>query len=428
MILLISKKDYKNLEPDKGKPLIDYLKFAVNKVPFYSKFKNRLEDINYKNFFEFPITYDYDLINNPFSFVSTKDRVVQLASSGGTYGKRKLIFRTNNDIQKSVKTAVSMFLCGGISFKDKIAILQPFDLWNIGHIALLTFRKIGALSIPIGLSTSNETILDILALTQCNIIYGTPSKIGVLANLSRKAGIALKVNKVFCAGEPILQTHRNSIKKMWNAEIYGIYGSEEADGIGAECKYHKGYHIFDENLIIEILNPETLLPAEDNKGALVITKLGYNGTVLIRYLLGDLVEIIKEPCQCGRKELRILPQGRIKEAIWLYDGRKVSLQSIENSLKLIFDEIPQYQVMVKNTVRGSILILKLLSKSDSLIQKKLKKIITKSSQDLEEGFNKKEVQLRVQLSNDPSMFVYTDRGKIPKIIYEECGENEKYKS
>ncbi len=54
------------MEPDKGKPLIDYLKFAVNKVPFYSKFKNRLEDINYKNFFEFPITYDYDLINNPF--------------------------------------------------------------------------------------------------------------------------------------------------------------------------------------------------------------------------------------------------------------------------------------------------------------------------------------------------------------------------
>jgi len=204
MILLTSIKDYKNLKARSGKLLIDYLKFAIGKVPFYSKFKSKLKILSYKNFFEFPITYDYDLINDPFSFVSKNSRVVQLASSGGTYGKRKLIFRTNNDIQKSVKTTVSMFLCGGINFKDKIAILQPFDLWNIGHMALLAFRKIGALSIPIGISLNNEAILNILSLTQCNIIYGTPSKITTLADLSKKADVTLKINKVFCAGEPIL--------------------------------------------------------------------------------------------------------------------------------------------------------------------------------------------------------------------------------
>ena len=424
MILLTSIKDYKNLKARSGKLLIDYLKFAIGKVPFYSKFKSKLKILSYKNFFEFPITYDYDLINDPFSFVSKNSRVVQLASSGGTYGKRKLIFRTNNDIQKSVKTTVSMFLCGGINFKDKIAILQPFDLWNIGHMALLAFRKMGALSIPIGLSLNNEAILNILSLTQCNIIYGTSSKITTLADLSKKAGFTLKINKVFCAGEPILQVHRDSIKEIWNAEIYGIYGSEETDGIGAECKYHCGYHIFDENLIIEILNPETLLPAEDNKGALAITKLGYSGTVLIRYLLGDLVEIIKELCKCGRKELKILPKGRIKEVIWLYDGRKISLQSIENSLSLIFHEIPQYQIIVKNTLRGSILILKIGNKRDNLIEKKLKKIITKSSQDIEEGINKGEIKLHIQLTKDSSAFIYTERGKIPKIIYEEHGKHK----
>ncbi len=269
MTLLTSEKDYKNLNLKTGKFLINYMKFAVDEVPFYSKFKDKLRDIDYKNFFEFPITYEHDLVNNSSSFVAKNSQLVQLASSGGTYGKRKLIFRTNNDIQKSVKTAVSMFLCGGINPKDKIAILQPFDLWNIGHIALLTFRKMGVLSIPIGLSMDNEAILDILAVTQCNIVYGTPSKIMTLAKLNKKVELTLKINKVFCAGEPILDVHRENIKKIWNAEIYGIYGSEETDGIGVECDYHYGYHILDENLVIEILNPETLLPAEENKGALI---------------------------------------------------------------------------------------------------------------------------------------------------------------
>ncbi|MGE4555049.1 MAG: phenylacetate--CoA ligase family protein [Candidatus Paceibacterota bacterium] len=424
MTLLTSKKDYQNLDLKIKKILTDYIKFAVNEVPFYSKFRNILRNVNYKNFFKFPITYDYDLINNPFSFVAKNSQLVQLASSGGTYGKRKLIFRTNNDIQKSVKTAISMFLCGGITPKDIIAILQPFDLWNIGHIALLAFREIGALSIPIGLSLDNETILNILAMTKCNIIYGTPSKIITLAELSKKQAVSFKIDKVFCAGEPILQVHRETIKHLWNAEIYGIYGSEETDGIGAECDYHCGYHIFDEFLVVEILHPKTLLPAEDNKGALVVTKLGYSGTVLLRYLLGDLVEITKDPCKCGRKEIRIFPKGRIKEVIWLYDGTKVPLQSIEDALNMIFGKIPQYQIIVQNISKGNIITLKILMEKDISIKmkKELNKILIKSSQDLEEGINKKEIKLFIESFKDPSKFVYTERGKIPKVIYKKYGK------
>ncbi len=51
MILLVSKKDYKNLNPKQGKLIISYIKFAVEETLFYSKFKNKLENINYRNFF-----------------------------------------------------------------------------------------------------------------------------------------------------------------------------------------------------------------------------------------------------------------------------------------------------------------------------------------------------------------------------------------
>jgi len=215
-----------------------------------------------------------------------------------------------------------------------------------------------------------------------------------------------------------LSVHRNAIKEIWRSEIYGIYGSEETDGIGAECKYHCGYHIFDDDLVIEILNPNTLLPANDNKGALVITKLNYKGTVLIRYLLGDLVEITTETCQCGLKIPRIFPRGRVKEVIWLYDGRKITLSAFESALEEILDCVPQYQILVRNTRKGSILLIKIKIKSGRILKEKLTKIFLRTSQDLEEGVNKGEIKLSLQLDKNIT-FKLTDRGKIPKIVYKQ---------
>ena len=80
--------------------------------------------------------------------------------------------------------------------------------------------------------------------------------------------------------------------------------------------------------------------------------------------------------------------------------------------------------MVKNIPKGNILTLKILAQSDNLIKKEFKKIITKSSQDIEEGINKREVKLSIKLLKDPSEFIYTERGKIPKIIYEKHEEHK----
>jgi len=420
MILLNNLQDYKNLKSSFEKVLVNYLQFAIKNVPFYSKILKQkyAEKISAENFFQFPITYDYDLLENPFSFVPKDTKIVQLSSSGGTYDKRKIIFRTNSDIRRSVKTGIKMFLCGGLKSKGKIAILQPFDLWNIGHLALMVFRQIGILSIPVGLSLNNEDILDFLKFIKCNVVYSTPSKASVLAELSKKSNQKLKIEKVFCAGEPILPAYRDIVKEIWGTEIYGIYGSEETDGIGAECEYHCGYHIFDDDLIIEILNPNTLLPANDNKGALVITKLNYKGTVLIRYLLGDLVEITTKICQCGSEIPRIFPRGRVKEVIWLYDGRKITLSAFENAFEEILGRVPQYQILVENNRKGSSLLIKVKIKSDETLKKKLTKIFSQASQDLEEGINKDEIKLNFQLDENFNLEL-TERGKVPKIIYKE---------
>jgi len=107
MILLVSKNDYKNLDLKVRKLLENYIKFAVAEVPFYSKFKEKLKDINYKNFFKFPITYEQDLINNPFSFVAKNNQVVQRDTRGrATFTKtntRSLWFLCSSELNKLLK-------------------------------------------------------------------------------------------------------------------------------------------------------------------------------------------------------------------------------------------------------------------------------------------------------------------------------------
>jgi len=418
MLILRNEEDYNNLPQKTKDELYGYLEFAVSNVPFYSKFKHNLgKSVNTKLFFNFPLTYDYDLINEPFAFLGKKSSIVQLSSSGGTYGKRKIIFRTNNDIKKSIDTTVKMFQCGGLNSNDKIAILQPFDLWNIGHLALRAFQKMGALSCPLGLSADSDSILDMLRDMQCNIIYSTPSKALSLANISEEKGINshFSIDKVFCAGEPILDIHRETISRIWGADIYGIYGSEETDGIGAECKYHNGYHILNDFLVLEVLDPVSLMPANRNKGVLAITQVNYDGTVLIRYLLNDVVEIVDENCSCGRKTPRIKIIGRRKQILHLFDGRKVSLSSIEDALQRKFSKIPIYQVIIEHYENHDTLILNIKSDKDTQKAEEVKTAIVVCSQDIKEGYNKGEIKISVHIDKNINL-ISTVRGKILNIV------------
>ncbi|MCD6492917.1 MAG: phenylacetate--CoA ligase family protein [Archaeoglobaceae archaeon] len=418
MLILTSKKDYKNIETKLKEEINSYLAFITENSPFYrDKFKNIKPMID--TFYELPLTYDYELMDDPKSFIGLENGIIQLCSTGGTYGKRKLIFRTNEDLEKSIETAIKMFKACGISSNDKIAILQPFDLWNIGHIALRAFQKIGALSCPIGLSGTDEFILWLLNEMQCNVVYTTPSKAVHLAEISKEKKIFSKINveKVLCAGEPILPVHRQKLKELWNADIYGIYGSEETDGIGAECKMHDGYHIFDEHLILELLDPKTLKPAESNKGVLVVTKLGYTGTILIRYLLGDLVEVVTEKCSCDISSPKIKIFGRIKETLWLYDGLKVPITSIEDAIKSVVGYLPIYQVIIEHESGKDRLTFVINSEPSKELENKFMEAIISSTQELEETFHlEKKIEVNIVLSKDMDNFVKTERGKIPKII------------
>lgn len=415
--IITNSEDWEKVGVELEKSLTDYLSRVLSNTPHY------LDSVNFsvfslENFDEIPLTTPEDLLRDPKSFIFDRERVVQIASSGGTYGARKIVYRTNEDLNNSVEATLEMFKIAGVKYGDVVAILQPFDLWNIGHIALNTFREMGILSIPVGLSSSDEEILEILRAEDATIVYGTPSKLASLAELSKKLKVDLQITKALSAGEPLLPQYRETIMSNWSAETFGIYGSEETDGMGVECQKHEGYHTFDKNLIVEVLDPESLTYANKPEGVIAVTKIGNEGTILVRYLLGDIVEINREECVCGIETTRVQPKGRLQETIWLYDGRKVRIKALDQLFHNFLGTLPQYQVVVfRERGHDKVRILIDANISSDLLNR-LSRVVSRASQDLEEGVAKGEIKLEFDII-EFSQFYNTSRGKIPQIIYQE---------
>ena len=65
-------------------------------------------------------------------------------------------------------------------------------------------------------------------------------------------------------------------------------------------------HIWEDNYIVEIIDPVTLKPVPDGEeGELVMTTLLREGMPILRYRTKDLTRIIPGPCPCGRTHRRI---------------------------------------------------------------------------------------------------------------------------
>ena len=77
-------------------------------------------------------------------------------------------------------------------------------------------------------------------------------------------------------------------------------------GVGGECEYQDGTHLWEDMFFPEIINPDTLEPVAPGEfGELVFTSLCKEAMPILRYRTRDLTRLIYEPCKCGRTAVRM---------------------------------------------------------------------------------------------------------------------------
>jgi phenylacetate-CoA ligase len=257
------------------------------------------------------------------------------------------------------------FRCGyGLTEKDVLFVPFNYGLYIAWWGFQASMEKAGLTIVPGG-GLSSKARLQALLDWGATAICGTPSYLLYLAETARKNNIDLPsspIRKMVAAGEPgagILATRR-AMESQWAAECFDDIGSTEISNFGYECIKHQGTHVAESLFLAEVLDTETLEPLADGQvGELVLTNLTCESMPLIRYRTMDLVRFNREPCECGRTNLR-LDGGIIGRAddMFHFAGVNIFPSQIQSLLHEVDVFSQEYQLLVPKMGSGKHLKLR----------------------------------------------------------------------
>ncbi len=152
---------------------------------------------------------------------------------------------------------------------------------------------------------------------QPEIAVAYPSVAGVLAAEQRAGRLRIAPALIFTGAEVLTERTRQVIEATWGKRLFDQYAATEAGGIAAECNRHTGLHLFEDRLIVEVVDRDYRpVPAGTFGDVLLVTVLGSQTLPLIRYVLDDSVRLAARPCPCGRPFTLVESvQGKAQEVL-----------------------------------------------------------------------------------------------------------------
>jgi len=260
-----------------------------------------------------PLTGKEDLREGwPYGFLAcSRDDLIRMHSSSGTTGRATVIFHTANDIAAWTNLLARSMYMAGMRRSDVFQNMMTYGLFTGGLGFHYGAEKIGALVIPAGAGNSRRQI-QLMQDFETTAIHIIPSYALHLSTVFTEAGVDprrdTKLRLAFLGAEPHSEKMRQKIEEFYGFKGFNSYGLSEMNGPGMafECPEQNGMHIWEDNYIVEIIDPVTkkALP-EGEEGELIATTLVRDGMPILRYRTKDLTRIIPGPCPCGRTHRRI---------------------------------------------------------------------------------------------------------------------------
>jgi phenylacetate-CoA ligase len=334
--------------------LKEQLQKAYQNVSYYqTAFKQRgLDPHRFKTLLElrdYPII-DRDVIQqNESLFLSANfpfEKMPRSHSSGSTGKPLWTYFDKNTWVRKKYLLKLRTRMECGLKLGDNVAIFDTVPPAELEARNLIKMFSNPALRVKFfSIFEETEKNLNGLIQWEAHDIDSPPNHLFRIAReMERKKLETPSVKRIFTSSEYLEPSMRKFIEKVFGAEVFDIYGCTEIKEIAWECEKHEGYHINEDDVIVEILHDET--PAQPGEiGDIVLTDLRNKAMPLIRYRIGDRGLLVAGDCSCGRSFSRMVPAaGRASEYITTPGGSKISpyrfTTAIEKTRGLL-----QYQVI-----------------------------------------------------------------------------------
>jgi phenylacetate-coenzyme A ligase PaaK-like adenylate-forming protein len=320
-----------------------------------------------------PLTSKQDLMQEPEAFrlrvpdLPLEERSLwEVIHTTGSTADPVPIYTTTHDYHAYLFQAKRVAEISGITDRDVIANLFPLTPAPMGAFLRSSANAfaVGAAVVAglpgapfgrFGIQRPLDEAVRIVERHRATLLWGVTSFVRRL--LMRAAELQADFSHVrMCAvtGEASSPAMREDIRRRMRAlntagtTVFDRYGSTEMGGL-AQCREDGDWHNpAPEILYLEAVDTETGQPVpEGERGALAITHLDRRGTVLLRFLVGDVVSVSRAPCpHCGRMGERVVgPVVRTKDLIKV-KGMLINPALLLETLPAV-EGIEEFQVVVR---------------------------------------------------------------------------------
>lgn len=188
------------------------------------------------------------------------------------------------------------------------------------------------------------------------IIRGYASYMYSISKMMEKMGVEYAGATVATTGDMLYPHYRECIEQRFHCKIFDGYGGEGTP-VAFECEEHDGYHLCDEDVVVEFLaEMECVSPGE--LGRIVFTNLENYAMPFIRYDIGDVGTYTDEACPCGRG-LSVLKsiEGRDSDLI-ITPGGDIIIVHFFTWLFEFIEGVDQFQVIQERIDHLTVKIVK----------------------------------------------------------------------
>ena len=270
--------------------------------------------------------------------VSPSKEILRLHTSSGTTGKPKALFFSRKDVDTAAEQIARCLVMTGMTAEDVLQNTMTYGLFTGAFVMHYGAEKVGCMVIPSGPGNSERQLL-LMQDFRTTAIHITPSYALYFGGFLESKGINprkdLALKRAFIGAEPYTEATRLKIEKSLGVNVYNCYGLSEMNGPGVafDCIHKNGLHVWEDNYLVEIIDPKTGEPVPDgHPGELVLTTLNREAMPLLRYRTRDITSIISAPCACGRTHRRIKRITGRSDDMLIVRGVNIYPQQIESVL------------------------------------------------------------------------------------------------
>ena len=235
------------------------------------------------------------------------EKYIRVHQTSGTMGRPMRWLDTRESWDWWARCWTTVYHAAGLSPSDRVFYAFSFGPFIGFWASWAGSEELGMLTISGGAQNTRQRLLNLIEL-EATVLCCTPSYALHLIEVATKEKIRLSDASIRCiivAGEPggSIPGTKARIEQSWGARLVDHTGATEIGAHGFTCVAESGVHLNEGEFLVEVIDPQTLEPADE--GELVLSNLGRTGSPVIRYRTGDHVRLDRSVCDCGRTFVRM---------------------------------------------------------------------------------------------------------------------------